>query len=235
MKRIYLVLIACLAIAGSQAQSVNDPNVQVREAKGFHAVSFSSAFDVYLTQGDEEKVAVSAANEKYLEYIIVEVRNGVLEIGWNHRNGKWGRGNKKLKAYVSFKTIDRLKASGACDVKIVGTLKATELAVELSGASDLRGNVEANKLSVELSGASDGKLSGSVSRLDIEASGASAFKSFDLGSDICNARASGASDVWITVNKEMSAEASGASAIRYKGTATTKDIKASGASKVSHS
>ena len=233
MKIIVTMLSACLMSAAVFAQpTISDPNIQVREAKDFHAISVSSAFDVYLTQGNEEKVAVSAGETKNLANIKVEVKNGVLEIGWEH-NGKWGRGSKKLKAYISYKTIDKLKVSGACDVSIVGSLQSDDLLVELSGASDLKGKVDSKKLAFDLSGASDAKITGTAGKLDIEASGASSFKGYDLLTDYCNARASGASGIRITVNKELSATASGASDINYKGTGVIRDIKTSGASSIS--
>jgi hypothetical protein len=233
MKKIAAIMPALLLSVMVFAQpTVSDPNVQVREAKNFHAISLSSAFDVYLTQGNEEKVAVSAAEEKDLVNITVEVKNGVLEIGWNNK-GKWGRGNKKLKAYISFKTIDKLKASGACDVSIIGTLKANDLLVDLSGASDLKGKVDAKKLTFDMSGASDTKITGTATNLDVDASGASSFKGFELSTDYCNVKASGASGIKITVNKELSATASGASDIDYKGTGVIRDIKTSGASSIS--
>ncbi|MFL5739423.1 MAG: GIN domain-containing protein [Flavisolibacter sp.] len=46
--------------------------------------------------------------------------------------------------------------------------------------------------------------------------------------------ASGGSDINITVNKELTAEASGASDVYWKGTATVKEVKATGAGSVSH-
>jgi hypothetical protein len=230
MKKLVVIVSVLLAGAGVYAQQpMSDPNVQVREV---HAISVSSAFDVWLTQGNEEKVAVSAGEAKDLENIKVEVKNGVLEIGWEHK-GKWGRGNKKLKAYISFKKIDKLTASGACDVSITGLLKADDLKLDLSGATDLNGKLDVKKLSVELSGASDAKLSGVTVQLDIDASGASSFKGFDFSADYCNAKASGASDIKITVNKELSANASGASDVDYKGAGVIRDIKTSGASSVS--
>ena len=48
-----------------------------------------------------------------------------------------------------------------------------------------------------------------------------------------NASASGASDIKITVNKELSAHASGASDVRYKGNGVIRDLKSSGSSSVS--
>ncbi|MEI9808131.1 MAG: head GIN domain-containing protein [Bacteroidota bacterium] len=160
---------------------------------------------------------------------------GVLEIGWDSKGMKWTKGNKKLKAYISFKAIDKLRVSGACDVSIVGELKADDLLVDLSGASDLKGKIDAKKLSFDMSGASDSKITGTAVSLNIDASGASSFKGFDFSTDYCNVSASGASDIKITVNKELSATASGASDIDYKGAGVVRDVKTSGASSISRS
>ena len=92
--------------------------------------------------------------------------------------------------------------------------------------------MEIGKLKVDLSGASDVTITGSATQLSIEASGASDFKGYDLVTDICDARASGASDIKITVNKELSAQASGASDVKYKGNGVIRDLKSSGSSSV---
>jgi hypothetical protein len=232
MKKIQLIVLGFLFSTAAIAQQVNDPNAVVREAKDFHGISLSSAFDVYLTQGNTEAVAVSASEDKYRERITVEVKAGILHIGYDSKGLNWG-GNKKLKAYISFKNIDRLKVSGACDVYISGTLKADHLDIHQSGASDLKGKLEVNKLTVDLSGASDMTVSGAAAQLSVEASGASDFKGYDLVTDICDARVSGASDIKITVNKELSANASGASDIRYRGSGVIREIKSSGSSNIS--
>jgi Putative auto-transporter adhesin, head GIN domain len=224
-----------LALGGvAMAQiTIKDENAQAREAKNFTVIRLSSAFDVYLTQGNEESVAVSASDKKYLEDIKVEVKNGVLEIGYHPKNGRWNSGNRKLKAYISFKQMDKLDVSGACDVDIVGVWRAEGAKIYLSGASDVTGKIDIKKLEADLSGASDLKISGEVRQLDIKASGASGFKGYDLSADYCSARASGASDIQISVNKELSVDASGASDIRYKGAGLIRDVKTSGASSVS--
>jgi len=234
MKKILLpfLLVIALQSTGIAQKTISDPNARVREAKNFHAIELSNAFDVYLTQSNEESVAVSASEAQYQDKIIVEVKGGVLIVRYDNK-GKWNTGNKKLKAYISFKQIDRLNVSGACDVYVVDNWKAENLKIDLSGASNLKGKVEAAKLMVDQSGASDMTLTGTVGQLNIEASGASDFKGFDLAVDYCNAKASGASDIKITVNKELSAEASGASDVKYKGSGLMRDIKTSGASSIS--
>ncbi|MCY7310105.1 MAG: head GIN domain-containing protein [Bacteroidota bacterium] len=233
MKKLSVLLIGLLIGAGLYAQQVNDPNAEVRQAKDYHGISVSNAFDVYITQGNEEAVAVSAAEVKHRERIKVEVKAGILYVGYDRDGKSWSSGNKKLKAYISFKQIDLLKVSGACDVFISGTLKADVLNIDQSGASDVRGKLDVNKLTVDLSGASDMMVTGTASQLSVEASGASDFKGYDLATDVCNAKASGASDIKITVNRELSAHASGASDVRYKGNGQIKEVKSSGSSSVS--
>ncbi len=233
MKKLSVLLIGLLIGAGVYAQQVNDPNAEVRQAKDYHGISVSSAFDVYITQGNEEAVAVSAAEIKQRDRIKVEVKAGILYIGYDSDVKSWSSGNKKLKAYISFKQIDMLKVSGACDVFISGTLKADVLSINQSGASDIKGKLDVNKLTVDLSGASDMMVTGTATQLSVEASGASDFKGYDLATDVCNAKASGASDIKITVNKQLSAQASGASDVRYKGNGEIKEVKSSGSSSVS--
>ncbi len=232
MKKIATILSVLFISVNLTAQQVNDPNAEVRTAKDYHGISVSNAFDVYLSQGNEEAVAVSAASTKDRDMIKVEVKNGILHIMLDN-DWKWTKGNKKLKAYISFKQIDQLKVSGACDVYISGVLKADVLSINQSGASDIKGALDVNKLTVDLSGASDMTVTGKATQVSVEASGASDFKGYDLITEICDARASGASDIRITVNKELSAQASGASDVKYRGNGTTKDIKSSGSSSVS--
>ncbi len=234
MKKIFFFSI-CFLLAGvlsAQKTVINDPNAETRDVKGFHAISVSHAINLFLSQSDEEAVAVSAKDVKYRDHIRTEVKDGVLRI-WYDNNGIWDSGNKKLKAYVSFKTLDKLTASGASDVVVDGTISSDKLDINLSGASDFKGIVKVNELNMDQSGASDVTIRGSATKLTIEASGASDVKGYDLITDNCNAHASGASDIKISVNKEIIARASGASSINFKGTGVIKELHSNGASSVS--
>jgi len=235
MKKIILsavVLMATFTILSAQDVTViNDKNAQARTVGSFHGIKVSNAFDVIIQQGNDEGVVVSASEEKYRSRIKTEVINGVLHISFDNGNvWKWSSENRKLKAYVSVKNLDMIEASGACDVKVDGVLKGGKLKVQLSGASSLKGEVKFTDLVIGQSGASDSKITGSVTNLDIDVSGASDFKGFDLITENCKAEASGASDIRITVNKDLRVNASGASDVEYKGSAMISDFKTSGAS-----
>ncbi len=233
-KTIGLIALLACGFSGLFAQkTINDPNAELREAKNFNGINVSSAFTVYLSQGNEEAVAVSSSDDETLKRIKVEVKDGILHVGLEKGSWKWTRGNKKLKAYISFKQISKLVVSGACDVYMEGVLKADDLKVDISGASDWRsGKVDVKKMDIHLNGASDVNITGVATQLSVDASGASTFKGLDLATEYCSAKASGASDIKITVSKELNVSASGASDVKYKGEAVIRDLKTSGASSV---
>ena len=236
MKKIQVMLMLMLVSTILFAQkTINDPNAEARNLSGFHAIKISNAFTVYISQGNEDAVAISASKAEYKEKIITKVENGVLIIRFDDDKKFWKGWNgdkQKLKAYISLQKIERLDVSGACDVFFEEGISSEDLIVRLAGASDLKGKIDAKKLSFDISGASDATISGNAAELNVEASGASDFKGFDMTVNYCNAEASGASSVNITVNKELSAKASGASSVRFKGEGLIRDIKTSGSSNV---
>lgn len=230
-----LVLILSSFITFAQKQFVVDANAEVREvSKTFNSIKVSGGIDIYLSQSDKEAIAVSASDDKIKAEIKTVIEDNTLKIFFEGDKWRMGGRNKKMIVYISFKNLEKLEAAGASDVVVAGEIKVPSLKMVLSGASDFKGAVVTTSLSLDLSGASDVKISGVASNLDIESSGASDVKGFDLVTEICNARASGASDINITVNKELSAHASGASNIYYRGTGVIKEIHSSGASEVGH-
>lgn len=231
----FTTLLSVLTAVGvSQSIVIKDANAQPRPLiESFHAVEVASAIDVILSQGNEEGLAVSASDKKYIDNIKTEVRNGVLRIWYMNVGRSFSiTHNRRLRAYISFKTLDRLVASGASDVLLGGTIKSSRLELHLSGASDFTGAVEANNLRVNISGASDMTIKGIAGAINVNASGASKFKGYDLVSQTCDINASGASDIKITCDKELNATASGASDIHIKGQGVIRNMRNSGASSI---
>lgn len=216
----------------AQKQFVVDPNAETRSInKSFHEIKVSGGIDIYLSQSDKEAIAVSASEDKFKANIKTVVENDILRIYYDG-DKNWGGRNRKMVVYISFINLDKIDASGASDVTVAGSIKTTALKMIMSGASDFKGDVVVTSLDIDLSGASDIKISGSATSVNIESSGASDVKGYDLVTDMCSAKASGASDINITVNKELSAHASGASDIYYRGSGIIKEVHSNGASTV---
>jgi hypothetical protein len=233
MKKLILsIAIISTGLISSAQKVFNDPNAVVRNVKGFHAIRISAGIDLYLSQG-EEAVAISASSNEVREKIQTEVENGVLKI-YIENTGHlvWSFRNAHMKAYVSAKTLDYLKASGGSDVYMQGVFSADRLDISISGGSDLKGKLEAKELSLDQSGGSDAEISGKAGSLKVDASGGSDFRGSDFVTDFCEIVASGGSDAEITVNKELTAHASGGSDIYYHGNGVIRDLHSSGSSSV---
>jgi len=257
MKKILfaLLLLAGFVVNAQENKSiVYDENAQQRKVPSFTAISISSAIDLYLTQSNKNEVAVSATNDEIRDHIITEVVGGTLIIRLGDKGTwfswrKWG--NYKTKAYVSIKDINALTASGASNVHLINTIESPKMRIKLSGASDFKGNIKAGVLMYQLTGASDYKgeisansididgsgassieLIGNVDDLAVEVSGASDAKLYNLTAKGAILRASGASNIGVTVTEILRANSSGASDINYKGNPNVKESNTSGASNI---
>ena len=161
--------------------------------------------------------------------------NGVLKIHYDYDKGikmNWNDGKMKLKAYVSYKELDRLVASGGSDVVLEGSLKANKFELGVSGGGDFKGKMDVNDLVAKVSGGSDVTIGGSARSLEVRVSGGSDFDGFELTVVNCNAEASGGSDISITATGELTVESSGGSDVHYKGSAVIRNMKSSGGGSV---
>jgi hypothetical protein len=236
MQKIFLGLLIMFGVLGASAQNVvHDANAQVRNVSSFNKIRVSSAISLYLSQGNSQAVAVSSEDNKVTDRIITEVKNGVLKIYvesgvWNG----WNWGNKHLKAYVTFTTLEMLDASGASNVQLTDPISVGNFELELSGASNMQGVIKGSDLKFEITGASNGKINVTGTSLMLSQSGASNFKG-DVSTSKASFDLSGASttDVDGTAG-DLVIDASGAS--NFKGgdlKAENCKIEATGASSAS--
>src|SRR5579863_7130282 len=78
--------ISGVAAFAQNPKVINDPNAQKRTASGFHGVQIGGGIDLYLSQGADEAVAVSASSPEYRDRIVTEVQDGILHI---YIDDKW--------------------------------------------------------------------------------------------------------------------------------------------------
>lgn len=236
---------------------IYDAHAQKRSVPAFNAIKVSSAIDLYLTQSNVNEVAVSASEDEIRDQIVTEVIGGTLIIRLGESGSwfswkKWG--NYQTKAYVSIKEINALSASGASNVRIVGTLESPKMRIKMSGASDLKNanlnigtllmevsgashfkaNTQSSNITIDCSGASNVELAGNADDLAIECSGASDAKLYNLFVKGATISSSGASNVTVNASQLLKMTASGASNIHYKGTARVTQSNSSGASNIRH-
>jgi len=223
-----LATLLSLSVLAQDTKVINDANATQRTLNGsFTAISVSSGIDLYLSQANEESIAVSASDQKHLDRLKTEVVNGTLKIYYDNKGVTWKSENRKLKAYVSFKTLEKLNASAGSDVTVNGSINADKLDLHVSSGSSLKGAIHAKEIAADVSSGAGISISGRADKLTVEASSGADFKGYDLAVDYCDASASSGAAVHVTINKELNVKASSGADIRYKGTALIRDIKTS--------
>ncbi|HEY0434896.1 MAG TPA: head GIN domain-containing protein [Chitinophagaceae bacterium] len=233
-KMVFSVLMAGL-VGLAAGQTIHDSNAQKRDVPAFHGVSVSGSIELFLTQGNEESVAISADDASVRDKVITEVKDGVLKIYLERRHPKididWGNGSRKIRAYVAVRDIDYLGASGSGKTHIEGTIHADKLNINISGSGNVEGGIIVKDLTLGLSGSANADLSGSADKSSFAISGSGNIRSYEFSTDYCNASISGSGNVKITVRKELSAHISGSGNVLIKGDGMIRDYTASGSGK----
>ncbi|MBX4205257.1 MAG: DUF2807 domain-containing protein [Candidatus Doudnabacteria bacterium] len=214
--------------------AVNDyrGNVETRtlQVSGFTKVDASSAYRINITSGKDYAVKV-VGHTRDLDESNFAVEDGTLKL--NHK-GKicffcW---NDAVTVTITTPALDSIKGTGAVDYA-VGSFSGANFSIDLSGASKaVIESLTESSTTIELSGASSTTVSGKSKLINLDLSGASRFDGTNFVSEEATADASGASHAQIYATKTLSAEASGASSILYKGDPKIDKQDESGSSRI---
>ncbi len=223
-----ILTLISLGVVAQDNTMVNDANAQKRTlTAGFTGIKVSDGIDLYLNQGNEESVAVSASEEKYREKLKSEVVDGVLRIYYDNKGLNWSNEKKQLKAYVSFKSLNKLHASEGADVLLSGSMDITELEMSFTSGAHFKGKINGGSLTVDQNSGSNIEVSGNATKLKVGVSSGAMFKGYDLTTEFCEAKASSGGGVRITIARELSAKANSGGGIKYKGEGIIKNVNIS--------
>jgi hypothetical protein len=200
---------------------------QERKVTSFDAIEVSGAFDVVLSLGSSQSVYVEA-DENLMPLIRTEVVGSTLKID----NKKPIHDSKSLKIFITFTDLKRIEVSGAVDISSQNKLTLSDLAIEISGATDAKLDLAVQKLDISSSGGSKMNFTGMANKMNLDVSGAVELHAYDLMTEVTSISISGAGEAEINVAKELYAEISGAATVRYKGDPAKIDSNVSGAGSI---
>lgn len=231
MKKLLFLILSMISLGAfaQEGKVINDANAVTRVVgSSFTGISVSSGIDLYLTQGNEETVAVSASEQKYLDRLTTEVVDGTLKIYYDNKDAGWKySGKANLKAYVSFKTLEKLNVSAGSNATVDGSIKSDKLDLHVTSGADFTGAISAKELVARINSGASAKVTGSADKFTINVNSGADFKGYDFAVDYCDASVSSGGSVHLTINKELAAKASSGGDIHYKGTGLISDIKTS--------
>jgi len=226
-KVIFSFLVLSFLTGDCFAQKVyNSENAEKRNVSGFHGINVATGIELFLMEGKNEDVAVSASKPEFRDKIITKVENGILKIYYEDKlsahNTK--KVKKSLKAWISYIMLDQLVANTGATVKIEGILKTASLKIKATTGAEITGSVNTEDLNVDQSTGSIITLNGSASKMDAEGSTGSLFKGVDLKTNTCFAKVSTGAGITITAQKELNVKANTGGFVKYKGDASIREI-----------
>jgi hypothetical protein len=229
----FIAIFLCLAFTAcinGQLRRVVRGNGNVvkkeRPAGSFNKIKVSTGIDVYLTQGDNTSITVEA-DENLHEYILTEIRGDELFI--RHENDVNVREAERERVYVTMKDIKSLSTSSAGDIVGESPIKTDDLELDASSAGDIKLEVYAKNIKLDGSSSGDITLTGETDVLDAGLSSAGDLYAYNLKCREADVSVSSAGDADIYVTEKLTARASSAGDINYKGDPKYIDAHASSA------
>jgi len=192
--------------------------------ESFSGVRVSTGIDVYLKQGDRESISVEA-DENLHEYIVTEIKNGVLNV-YTDANI---RSSEMKRVYVTMKEISSLSTSSAGDLIGETPIKTGNLRLSASSAGDIRLEVYVKNINADVSSSGDITLSGEADIVNADLSSAGDLNAFNLKVREADISVSSAGDADVYVTDRLTARASSAGDVNYKGDPKYIDAHASSA------
>ena len=232
MNKLFTLLFCCISLAAftQQPKVINDPKAKTRAISGaFTKITVSSGIELFLTQSDELALATSVSDEKYETMLKTEVQNGVLKIWFDMEGNKWLKDrNRKLKVYLSCKTIESIKGTSGATVKLVNEVAADQMTISFSSGASFVGKLQVKKLSVDVSSGAEINATGTALSLSATASSGASFKGYGLTSQDCEVKASSGANLWVEAEKKLLVNASSGGQVKYKGNAVLEKRLSSG-------
>jgi uncharacterized protein YxeA len=195
-----------------------------RTAENFTGISVSTGIDVYLKQGDNESITVET-DENLQEYILTEVRGNVLHV-FTEVNI---RDAERKRVYVTMKDVTSVKTSSAGDVLGESPIRCERLQLSASSAGNIKLEVSAKDISADISSSGDITINGDTDILEADLSSAGNLNAYELTAREADVNVSSAGDAAVNVTEKLTARASSAGDVNYRGNPKYIDAHSSSA------
>jgi len=200
------LLAACSSITGIQGSGTS--KTETRNVSGFKEIKANGAINLEVSIKPEYSVTVEA-DDNLLEHINTDVNGDTLII---ENRGEKINPKRKINVRITMPELVDLEINGASAGSVAG--------------------VKTDKLHLSISGASKLKIDGEIRELKAQVAGASSIDAESLKTENANVEASGASSMTVNAAGDLSANASGASSVKYIGEPKSLKQNSSGASSV---
>jgi phage shock protein PspC (stress-responsive transcriptional regulator) len=199
----------------------------------FTQVDINGRFEVVISQSNECKVTVYSAMKDDLNDVLIKRNGNTLQVEMEKELlNIIGLKGRKIQVMIQMPELEKLRASGLNEIYLSG-INSKKFGVDISGMCNVKAtSIKATNLMVDLRGASTLRIDGVCKELTADVSGTAELQAFDLESKNVTVDCSGAASAEVNALSSLTADASGTSEVRYKGKPSVKYVNQSGVAKV---
>jgi hypothetical protein len=226
-----LMLVAAISFAGCSSKCIEDSgNHIVRDitVSPFNEIEIDGPVKLVLRQDSSFKIAVSA-DSSIIDKIKTTVSGEKFKVSLDPMQYC---GSDSIVIHAGIGALTKVKAAGASKVYSEGSLHVGDLAMTLSGATELNLNLYAGKVKTESDGAARLTLSGQAGAHELDSKGVLELNAFDFVVAQYDIDIQGTGKSNINVLNDLKVKTSGSSTIYYKGNPKNVSDKKSGTSKL---
>jgi len=208
MKKIVLVLLMCIYVAGICAQTSEQRNVG-----SFNSINVCCGIELFLTEGKSSTIVVKA-NPDILSKIETEVKGNTLNIGIK---GNTGNNKGKITVYVTAKDLMALSANSGSQIKGASDINAKDIKIQANSGAGVTLNLKANKVTCESNSAGSINLTGAADFVKASNNSGASINMKDFLATTADASSNSGASIQIRVKSEIKAHANSGGRIQYYG------------------
>ncbi|MDA3928936.1 MAG: DUF2807 domain-containing protein [Prolixibacteraceae bacterium] len=221
----YFLLLQCIIVL-SIGTAKAEIKTEKRETNPFTNISLRVAGNLYLEQGAEHSVSITAS-ERTLDKIIIEINNGKLVIKFSIED-RWFNDFRPgpIDIHVVTKDIDLLSIQGSGTIYAKKAIKTHFLDLNIAGSGDIKlSKAKCERVKVSISGSGDIILAGNSTGTEIEINivGSGDVIAHQFEAEAGYIRIAGSGDCEVNVTKYLEVSVFGSGDVIYKGEPSIKE------------
>lgn len=203
---------------------------RTRNIGSYDGVQLVGSMNVELVAGEEGNIQIEAESNLQ-EYILTEVKNGILKISTEKEVNL--NPTEDIKITVPFESLEEVSLTGSGDIWNKDVIRASNFKVQVTGSGDMLLNLDVKDLDGRITGSGDIKLKGKSENFECRVTGSGDFEAYELQATNVDAKVSGSGDILVNARQSLKASVSGSGDIRYKGNPEKQDFKTFGSGAIS--
>ncbi|MFH1049964.1 MAG: head GIN domain-containing protein [bacterium] len=220
------LMLSCTA-SNTCLEGAGNLETQIRDLSSFESVSFMTAGNVFISQGDVQSVSVEA-NKDLIGKILTKVENGTLVINSDEKICP-----EKLNIYITMKELNSFKLFGTGNMYNFTPLNSEEINLKVSGSGNINfTDISAYKVGFLIMGSGNINVNGIANTAVMELNGSGNINAVELNSQYCDILVSGSGNTETLVNKELNVKIQGSGNVKYYGNPEKIKMDAVGSGKL---